>query len=223
MLEQSRWGNEAFYTVWRGENPIVSETIFRLAFFVLLTALLAMRVYFMIKVRRSGGRITPDEQAVHREGGRGVLIIRVVVFFALIAFLVMYLAGAAWIEAFSFPLPTWLRWAGFALGMISVVFWIWVQIHLDTQWSAQLQLKKNHHLVTTGPYAYIRHPLYLGMFGWCISLPLLTANWIFLVICSLTIVALLWRVPKEEQMMIEAFGDEYRAYMHHTGRFVPKF
>jgi protein-S-isoprenylcysteine O-methyltransferase Ste14 len=201
---------------------MTSESIYRLAFLVLLMALLAMRVYFMVRVRRSGGRIMPDEQAVQREGGRGVLIIRVVMFFALIAFLVEYLIGAAWIETFSFPLPDWLRWAGFALGMISVAFWTWTQIHLDTQWSAQLQLTENHHLVTTGPYAYIRHPLYVAMFGWCISLPLLTANWIFLVICALAIVAIMWRVPKEEQMMVEAFGDEYTVYMEHTGRFYPK-
>lgn len=202
---------------------MTSETIYRLAFLVLLIALLAMRVTFMIRVRRSGGRLTPDEQAAQREGGGGVLIIRVVAFFALMAFLVMYLIGAAWIEAFSFHLPDWLRWTGFALGILSVAFWTWTQIHLDTQWSAQLQLKENHHLVTTGPYATIRHPLYVGMFGWCIALPLLTANWIFLVICALTVAALLWRIPKEEQMMIEAFGDEYSAYMERTGRFVPKF
>jgi protein-S-isoprenylcysteine O-methyltransferase Ste14 len=198
------------------------ETVYRIAFFVLLIALLAMRLYFMVKVRRSGGRITPDEQAVKREGGRGVFAVRIVAFFALIAFLVMYLAGAAWIEAFSFALPAWLRWAGFVLGIVSVVFWTWTQIHLDTQWSAQLQLKENHHLVTTGPYAHIRHPLYAGMIGWGIALTLLTANWIFFAICALSIAGLLWRIPKEEQMMIDAFGDEYRAYMQDTGRLFPK-
>ncbi len=198
------------------------EAVFRLAFFVLLLALLAMRVYFMVKVRRSGGRLTPDDQAVEREGGRGFLILRIVLFFALIAFLVMYLIGSAWIDAFLFTLPAWLRWAGFALGILAVFLWSWAQIHLDTQWSAQLQLKENHHLVTTGPYARIRHPLYTGMFGWCASLPLLTANWIFLAICAISLAGLLWRVPKEEQMMIEAFGDEYKAYMQHTGRFFPK-
>jgi protein-S-isoprenylcysteine O-methyltransferase Ste14 len=200
-----------------------SETIYRLAFMVLLMALLAMRVFFMIRVRRSGGRLLPDERAAEREGGRGVLIVRTVLFFALIALLVMYLAGAAWLEAFSFPLPAWLRWAGFALGLLSVAFWTWAQIHLDTQWSAQLQLKEGHHLVTSGPYTYIRHPLYLGMFGWCLALPLLTANWIFVVICGLSMAAIVWRIPKEEQMMIEAFGDEYKVYMEHTGRLYPKF
>ena len=137
-----------------------SEPVYRLAFFILLCALLAMRIYFMVKVRRSGGRIMPDEQAVQREGAQRILIVRVAAFFALIAFLIMYFAGATWIDAFLFPLPAWLRWAGFAVGIFAVVFWSCTQIRLDTQWSAQLQLKENHHLVTTGPYTFIRHPLY---------------------------------------------------------------
>lgn len=201
---------------------MTSETVFRLAFFILLTALLTMRVYFMVKVRRSGGRIMPDNKAVAREGGLGVLIIRMAAFFALIAFLVMYFIGAAWIDTFSFSLPGWLRWAGFALGVIAVAFWTWTQITLDTQWSAQLQLKNNHHLIISGPYAIMRHPLYVSMIGWCAALALLTANWIFVAVCGLVIAGLLWRVPNEEQMMIEAFGDEYKAYMQRTGRFLPK-
>jgi protein-S-isoprenylcysteine O-methyltransferase Ste14 len=201
---------------------MIGDTVYRTAFLALLVVLLGMRVYFMVKVRRSGGRIMPDEQAVQREGGRGALIFRVVMFFALIVFLVMYFLGAAWIDTFSFPLPGWLRWAGFALGIIAVFFWSWAQIHLDTQWSAQLQLKKNHHLITTGPYASIRHPLYVGMMGWSLSVALLTANWIFVTVCVLSIVGVVWRIPKEEQMMIEAFGDEYKAYMQRTGRYFPK-
>jgi protein-S-isoprenylcysteine O-methyltransferase Ste14 len=202
---------------------MTTESIFRIAFLILFVMLLAMRVYFMVRVRRAGGRLTPDKQAVAREGGRGVLVIRVIAFFALVAFLVMYFFGAKWIDAFLFPLPAWLRWTGFGVGILTVVFWTWTQVTLDTQWSAQLQLTKDHHLITTGPYARIRHPLYAGVFGWCVSLSLLTANWIFVAVCALSIFGLLWRVPKEEQMMIEAFGEEYKAYMQCTGRFFPKF
>jgi protein-S-isoprenylcysteine O-methyltransferase Ste14 len=200
-------------------NP---EAIYRLAFFVLFLLLIAMRVYFMLKVRRSGGRILPDEGAIQREGGRGALVVRGIAFFALVTFLVMYFLGAKWIDAFSFALPVWLRWAGFAIGVLSVLFWTWTQVALDTQWSAQLQLTQDHHLVTTGPYARIRHPLYAGMFGWCIALSLLTANWIFVAVCALSAGGLLWRVPKEEKMMIEAFGEEYKVYMQRTGRFFPR-
>jgi protein-S-isoprenylcysteine O-methyltransferase Ste14 len=201
---------------------MTTETVFRIAFLILLVMLFTMRFYFMIKVRRAGERLMPDKQAVAREGGRGVLIIRMTAFFALMAFLVMYIIGAKWIDAFLFPLPAWLRWTGFGVGILSVVFWTWTQVTLDTQWSAQLQLTKNHQLIATGPYARIRHPLYAGLFGWCISLTLLTANWIFTAICALAFAGLLWRIPKEEQMMIEAFGDEYKAYMQRTGRFFPK-
>lgn len=201
---------------------MTTEPVFRWAFLALLAALLAMRVYFMIRVRISGERLLPDKGAVAREGGRGVFMVRVVGFIALLAFLVMYFLGAAWIGAFSFPLPGWLRWAGFALGLVSVLFWTWTQVTLDTQWSAQLQLTKGHHLVTRGPYARIRHPLYTAMLGWCAALSLLTANWIFVAVFLLLIGGLVWRVPREEAMMIEAFGDDYRAYIQRTGRFFPK-
>lgn len=60
-----------------------AETVYRMAFLLLFLLLLAMRVYFMIKVRRSGGRIMPDEDAVLREGGRVVLIFRTIVFLAM--------------------------------------------------------------------------------------------------------------------------------------------
>jgi protein-S-isoprenylcysteine O-methyltransferase Ste14 len=201
---------------------MITETVFRFAFFVLFIMLLAMRIYFMLKVRRSGERIMPDEKAIEREGGRGYYILRVSIFFMLIVFLVMYFAGASWIDGFSFYLPDWMRWAGFAIGIVTVLFWTWVQVTLDTQWSPQLQLTKDHRLITTGPYARIRHPLYAGMCGWFISLSLLTANWIFLGARSLAFAGLLWRIPREEQMMIETFGDEYKAYMQRTGRFLPK-
>jgi protein-S-isoprenylcysteine O-methyltransferase Ste14 len=201
---------------------MTTETTFRTAFLVLFVMLASMRIFFMLKVRRSGGRIMPDEGAIKREGGRGVFVIRVIGFFALLTFLVMYIIGAKWINVFMFSLPDWLRWIGFVLGFVTVVFWTWTQVTLDTLWSAQLQLTKDHHLITTGPYARIRHPLYAGVFGWCVSLTLLTANWIFFAVCLLAIGGLMWRIPKEEQMMIEAFGEEYKDYMKCTGRFFPK-
>jgi protein-S-isoprenylcysteine O-methyltransferase Ste14 len=202
---------------------MTQQILFRIAFIVLLVGLFAMRFYFMYKVLHSGERLVPDKGAVEREGGHIVLITRVAVFLLLMAFLVMYIIGMAWIDIFSFPVPAWLRWTGFAIGQLSLVFWTWTQVALDTQWSAQLQLREEHQLVTSGPYARTRHPLYTAMFAWAIAIALLTANWIFFAIMALTFAGTVARVPKEEQMMLEAFGDEYRAYMQRTGRFFPKF
>jgi protein-S-isoprenylcysteine O-methyltransferase Ste14 len=58
---------------------------------------------------------------------------------------------------------------------------------------------------------------------WAAALGLLTANWIFVAMAVLSIAGTVARVPKEEQMMLEAFGDEYKAYMQLTGRFFPKW
>jgi protein-S-isoprenylcysteine O-methyltransferase Ste14 len=201
---------------------MTQQTIFRIAFVILLAGILAMRGYFMWKVRRAGERLMPDRGAVEREGGRAVLALRVAVFLVFIAFLVMYIIGMAWIDVLSFPLPAWLRWTGFGLGVLSLLFWTWTQVALDTRWSAQLQLRKEHQLVTSGPYARIRHPLYAAMFAWAIALALLTASWIFVAIAVLSIAGTMVRVPKEEKMMLEAFGDEYKAYMQRTGRYFPR-
>ena len=201
---------------------MTTEFEYRIAFLFLIVMLLAMRVFFMLRVRRAGGQIMPNHKAVEREGGQGVFIIRILSFFALMAFLVMYVFSVSWIDIFLFGLPGWLRWVGFSLGLVSIVFWTWTQITLDTQWSAQLQLTKDHHLIKTGPYTYLRHPLYASVLVWCIALSLLTANWIFVALTVLSIAGLLYRIPKEEQMMLEAFGDEYNNYIQRTGRFFPR-
>jgi protein-S-isoprenylcysteine O-methyltransferase Ste14 len=60
------------------------------------------------------------------------------------------------------------------------------------------------------------------MFGFSASLGLVTANWFFVAFAVVAIAATVGRVPKEEQMMIGEFGEEYRAYMQRTGRFFPK-
>jgi protein-S-isoprenylcysteine O-methyltransferase Ste14 len=60
------------------------------------------------------------------------------------------------------------------------------------------------------------------MFGWVTALALLTANWIFVAMAVLSIAGTVVRIPKEEQMMLDAFGDEYRSYMQRTGRLFPK-
>jgi len=87
----------------------------------------------------------------------------------------------------------------------------------------ELQLRAEHHLVDAGPYARVRHPMYTAMLGMGTAFALVTANWFFVSLTLAMIVGLVMRVPREEQMMIEEFGDEYKAYMERTGRFSPKF
>jgi protein-S-isoprenylcysteine O-methyltransferase Ste14 len=99
---------------------------------------------------------------------------------------------------------------------------VWAQLELGRQFSPQLQLRQEHHLVTSGPYARVRHPVYTAMFGFGLSLALVSANWFFLGFFILSLIGLWVRVPREEKMMLEQFGEQYQEYMQRTGRFFPR-
>lgn len=199
---------------------MATETLFHILFVVLLVSVMGMRFYFMALVHQSGERLMPDQAAIEREG-RGMFYARAILFFLLIAFLVLYLINPTWIRFLAVSLPIWLRWTGFALGIASLGLWTWAQAVLGRQWSAQLQLREEHQLVVTGPYCWIRHPIYTAMLGYGAGLALVTANWVFVVLALAMVAGLVARVPKEERMMIKEFGEQYRAYMRQTGRFLP--
>lgn len=200
---------------------MTSETAFRIAFWALFACLLVMRLFYSYKVRQAGERLMPDHQAIEQEG-KAMFAARFVLFFVMLALMVLYAVRSPWTEALSIRLPGWLRWVGFALGVVSLALWAWVQVVLGTEWSPQLQLRQEHHLVTSGPYAKVRHPMYTAMFGIGAAFSLVSANWIFIALASLVIVGALSRVPREEQMMLGEFGEEYRTYKQKTGRFFPK-
>jgi protein-S-isoprenylcysteine O-methyltransferase Ste14 len=199
-----------------------SEGTLRLAFWALFGVTLLMRIWFAIHVRRAGERLMPDKAAIRREGWR-IFDIRLLVFLVLIALIVLLVCNPNWRSKLSFPLPFWLRWAGVALGLASLGLWTWTHVALGTLWSAQLQLRTHHWVVTFGPYLRIRHPMYTAVLAWATSLGLVLANWVPIVFAVWVAVILVARVPREEQMMLERFGDEYREYMKRTGRFLPKW
>lgn len=199
-----------------------ADLAFRICFCILLAAVLAMRAVFIIKVRKSGEKALPaDKNAVRREGNTA-FILRAALFFPLIALLALYLIDPPWMRALSFPLPSLLRTAGFVLATLSLLLWCLAQKALGVQWSPQLQLRKKHRLISSGPYKRIRHPIYTAMFGWAAGLSLLTANWVFAAVGCLAVIVLVLRAPVEENMMAERFGEEYMRYMGRTGRFFPK-
>lgn len=197
-----------------------TETLFHTLFWILFGGILMMRVYFSLQVRRAGERLLPDRAAIRREG-RVAFAVRFLLFFILLAFLVLYALDVPWLRHL-IPLPPWLRWTGFALGLASLAWWAWTQAALGAQWSAQLQLREHHHLVTAGPYARVRHPLYAAMVGIAIAFALVTAHWVFVALGIVSVAGLFSRVPREEQMMLDEFGAEYEAYMQRTGRFFPR-
>jgi protein-S-isoprenylcysteine O-methyltransferase Ste14 len=197
------------------------ESTFRILFWILFGAVLVMRFYFIFRVGTANEQVLPDQKAIEHEG-KGLFAFRLASWFAMIAVLASYALNLSWLDRFHIIFPDGLRWAGFALVVISILFWTWTQVALGKDWSPQLQLRYDHHLVTTGPYAHIRHPMYTAITGFGVGLALVGANWIFVALVVLVVVGMALRIPKEEKMLINEFGDEYRSYMQRTGSLLPR-
>jgi protein-S-isoprenylcysteine O-methyltransferase Ste14 len=129
-----------------------------------------------------------------------------------------------WLDFADYDLPGWLGWIGTVVFAMAL-FLLW-RSHADLgrNWSATLQIRREHSLITDGIYRHIRHPMYAAHLLWAIAQGLLLENWLagwaFLVI---SVPFYLLRVPKEEKMMLEQFGEEYREYISRTGRIIPHF
>ena len=82
--------------------------------------------------------------------------------------------------------------------------------------------RREHTLVTTGPYAFVRHPFYdTGILG-VVAISLITANWFILLMGAAVMVLLIFRTKTEEENLLARFGESYREYMKRTGRFFPR-
>jgi protein-S-isoprenylcysteine O-methyltransferase Ste14 len=113
--------------------------------------------------------------------------------------------------------------AGVALLVSSI--WVFWRSHTDLgrNWSPSLQLRNEHELVVRGVYRWVRHPMYASEWLWGLAQALLLQNWISGPASLASFLPLyLSRVPREERMMLERFGDDYHAYMGRTGRILPR-
>ena len=93
---------------------------------------------------------------------------------------------------------------------------------LGRAWSITLEIRDRHTLITRGIDEKLRHPMYSAFWLWAISQALLLPNWIAGLSGIVGFGTLFFaRVGHEERMMLETFGDEYRAYMARTYRLIP--
>jgi protein-S-isoprenylcysteine O-methyltransferase Ste14 len=192
-----------------------------MAAWTLIGIVFVMRICFDVWVVRRGERIMPDAGAVKREGRLSVAARAAAgaFFFASIA---LYGADPPWFRFAAIGLPHKVRWAGLLVGLGGVAFWTWTHVALGRQWSPQLMLRERHQLVTTGPYLWVRHPMYTSIILWAAGLAAVSANWLFVIMAAAATGIVASRVPKEEQMMLQSFGQEYGAYMKRTGRYLPR-
>ena len=193
----------------------MSEATRKVVFFIYFCAIIAIRLYFSRQVKQNkitDGRKTQEE--------------KLFLFLAFIGIFILPVLGVftPWLEFAAYDLPDWTGWIG--TGVFLIAIWLFWRSHADLglNWSASLEIRENHSLVDTGVYHYIRHPMYASFLLWGIAQALLLHNWIYGLFNIVSFLPMyLLRVPQEEQMMLDTFGEQYRDYMSRTGRVIPKF
>jgi protein-S-isoprenylcysteine O-methyltransferase Ste14 len=171
---------------------------------------------------RRRARIESETIARRREGE---LFLSIRILAALLLFLpvIAYAVVPRRMTWASFPLPPWIRWFGVVVGLLTIPAAAWVLRSLGHNVSETVLTKREHQLVTAGPYQWVRHPLYTTGITLFIALGLMLASWF--VLSMATVAALLIQllvIPAEERALVGKFGDRYRAHIARTGRLLPR-
>jgi protein-S-isoprenylcysteine O-methyltransferase Ste14 len=193
-----------------------NERCFRLLTALLVAPLMFVSGYFRRRAAREGGRIAKPR----RSGLLWLLRAIYVPFFLLIAIYLVRPKAVAWAR---FPLPTWLRKVGAVAGFATLPGFLSVFRALGANITSTQYTRQEHQLITTGPYRFVRHPMYsLGVL-YMAGLIALADLWPLLPAGLGSYAVILYRTPIEEAELIARFGDDYRAYMMRTRRYWPRF
>jgi protein-S-isoprenylcysteine O-methyltransferase Ste14 len=174
----------------------------------------------MVAIRAPHGQRSRDVKVVTNRKGRQEVILLTL---AMLGFFIPLI----WVATPAFAFAEYrLRLGPLLAGVVSFVagLWLFYRSHVDlgTNWSITLQVREHHRLITHGIYKHVRHPMYLALFLYSLGQALVLPNWLagpsYLVTFGLLFV---FRLPDEERMMLETFGDEYAKYMMKTKRLVP--
>jgi len=192
-----------------------AEVKFRIALAVLAAAVLAVRLPRQARSFAGGEK--------RRLESRLNIFLRSIAGLAGFVLVIVYLLEPEWIGWAALPLPDGLRWLGAASGAAGIAGLIWVHRELGRNFSAILEVRADQTLVTSGPYRWVRHPMYATLYLIVLAFFLLSANWLIgaLWIGSFTVV-LASRLAREEAAMEAEFGQEYRAWAARTGRLLPR-
>jgi len=191
------------------------DELFRLILLAGFVIFMPIGIYHRLKARTG-------ENLDRRQEGLFILVTLRLAGVAGMGSLIAYVINPASMAWAAVPLPVWLRWMGVGLCLIAGLLLVWMFRSLGRNLTDTVVTRKEHTLVTTGPYRWVRHPLYSSAALAIVGNSLVAANWFFFAAGCLMFLLLVIRTRKEEENLIARFGDEYRKYMQRTGRFVPR-
>lgn len=155
--------------------------------------------------------------------GTLLVTLRALVSLLLFGAVLLHILRPDWMEWASFDAPAGVRGAGAILGVLTIPAVHWVLGTLGRNVSETVLTKEHHELVTAGPYRRIRHPLYTTGIALFLALGLMAGSWFVLLAAGVVLLLLrLLVIPREEQALLEKFGERYGEYVKRTGRLVPR-
>lgn len=119
------------------------------------------------------------------------------------------------------PSGIWCFWAGAVITACGLSFSVCARRHLGSNWSQSVTLKQGHELITSGPYALVRHPIYTGLILAFLGTAIDQGQWRGLLAVALVFYTLWRKLRMEEQWMRVQFGDSYKTYSRRVAALVP--
>ena len=112
-------------------------------------------------------------------------------------------------------------WVGVALVIAGLAFAVWARVHLGGNWSDTVTVKQGHELIRSGPYAYVRHPIYTGLTTALLGTTLASGTLHAVIGLAIIVLAFVRKSGIEEEFMREAFPGEYQRYSAEVPALIP--
>ncbi len=148
-------------------------------------------------------------------------ILRVFIFLIAIALLSTTRIPLPWLYLPLWPAGLWPFWLGAAITIAGLLFAVWAREHLGRNWSRSVTIKQDHELITTGPYAAVRHPIYTGILAGFLGMAIAISQVRGIIVLVLIFLAFWIKLRMEEQWMRSQFGETYATYARQTAALVP--
>ena len=148
-------------------------------------------------------------------------ILRVFIFLIAIVLLSTTRIPLPWLYLELWPQGLWPFWLGAAITVAGLLFAVWARVHLGRNWSRSVTIKQGHELITTGPYAVVRHPIYTGILTGFLGMAIAISQVRGFIVVVLVFFAFWLKLSMEEKWMRSQFGETYAAYARQTAALVP--
>ncbi len=148
-------------------------------------------------------------------------ILRVFIFLIAIILLSTTRIPLPWLYLQLWPAGLLPFWLGAAVTIAGLLFAVWAREYLGSNWSRSVTIKQGHELITTGPYAAVRHPIYTGILAGFLGMAIAISQVRGFIVLVLTFLAFWMKLRMEERWMRSQFGEAYATYAHQTAALVP--